>query len=59
MAPREGLARRLVSAPGQKFSYDNTVVTLTTAVVDKVAGMPLAVYARQELGEPLGFKEPV
>lgn len=58
LAPREGWARRLVADPGQKFAYDNSVVTITTAVVEKVAGMPLADYARQELGVPLAFKEP-
>ncbi|ROZ78888.1 serine hydrolase [Ramlibacter sp. WS9] len=58
LAPREGWARRLVADPGQKFAYDNSVVTLTTAVVEKVAGMPFADYARQELGVPLGIKEP-
>jgi CubicO group peptidase (beta-lactamase class C family) len=58
LAPREGWARRLVADPGQKFAYDNSVVTLTTAVVAKVAGMPFSVYARQELVGPLGFKEP-
>lgn len=58
LAPREGWARRLVADPGQKFAYDNSVVTLTTAVVEKVAGMPFADYARQEVVTPLAFKEP-
>jgi CubicO group peptidase (beta-lactamase class C family) len=58
LAPREGWARRLVAEPGQTFAYDNSVVAITTALIEKVAGMPLPDYARQELVAPLGLREP-
>jgi CubicO group peptidase (beta-lactamase class C family) len=34
-------------------------VGITAAVIEKAVGMPFADYARQQLAEPLAFKEPV
>ena len=55
---RDAWARPLAHAPGQAFAYDNSVVALLGAVVEKAAGMPLADYARQHLVQPLALAEP-
>lgn len=55
---RDAWARPLASDPGQTFAYDNSVVPLLTAVLEKTTGMPLANYARQQLVEPLAMAEP-
>lgn len=56
--PAETWARPLRSAPGEKFAYDNAIIPMVTALLEKAAGMPLADYARQELVAPLGLGEP-
>jgi CubicO group peptidase (beta-lactamase class C family) len=56
--PADAWARPLRNAPGQQFAYDNAIVPMLTAVLEKAAGMPLADYARQELVTPLAFDEP-
>lgn len=58
LAPRQAWARALAAAPGEKFAYDNSIVLLLTAVVEKATGMPFAEYAREQLIAPLSFKEP-
>lgn len=58
LAPAQAWARPLVAAPGERFAYDNALVPLLGAVLERVAGMPLADFARRELVEPLGMAEP-
>lgn len=58
LRPRDAWARPLASDPGQAFAYDNSVVPLLVAVLEKATGMPLADYARLQLVGPLGFAEP-
>lgn len=58
LPPRDAWARALASDPGRSFAYDNSVVPLLSAVLQKASGMPLAEYARQQLLAPLGFAEP-
>jgi CubicO group peptidase (beta-lactamase class C family) len=48
----------LRSAPGTAFAYDNALIPVLTAVLEKATGMPLADYARQQLVTPLMFEEP-
>lgn len=55
---RQAWARPLGSEPGQTFAYDNSVVPLLTAVLEKATGMPLPEYARQQLVGPLQMAEP-
>jgi CubicO group peptidase (beta-lactamase class C family) len=57
-APERAWARPLRSEPGQSFAYDNSVVNLVTAVLEKVTGRPLGDYAREQLVQPLGMNEP-
>ncbi|MDP3759262.1 MAG: serine hydrolase [Ramlibacter sp.] len=56
--PAEAWARPLRTAPGEKFAYDNALIPMVVAVLEKAAGMPLADYARQEIVGPLGLQEP-
>jgi CubicO group peptidase (beta-lactamase class C family) len=58
MTAAQAWARPLSSAPGTRFGYDNATVTLLGAILEKASGMPLPVYARQNLVEPLGMAEP-
>jgi CubicO group peptidase (beta-lactamase class C family) len=58
LPPNRGWARPLVAAPGERFAYDNAVVNLVAALVQRVAGMPLPDFARRELVQPLGLAEP-
>lgn len=58
LRPKEALARPLAHAPGAAFAYDNSVVPLLGAVLERATGMPLADYARRHLVEPLGMAEP-
>lgn len=51
-------ARPLRSEPGRSFAYDNSVVLMLMAVIEKVTGRPLADYAREQLVEPLGMAAP-
>jgi CubicO group peptidase (beta-lactamase class C family) len=46
--PADAWARPLRSAPGQAFAYDNAIIPMLTAVIEKAAGIPLADYARQD-----------
>lgn len=56
--PAQAWQRRFVAQPGQKFAYDNAVMSVLGAVIEKAAGMPLPDYARRELLAPLGMAEP-
>jgi len=51
---REAWARPLRAAPGQSFAYDNAMVPLLVAILEKATGSPVADYARRELAQPLG-----
>jgi CubicO group peptidase (beta-lactamase class C family) len=55
---RYAWSRTLAAAPGEKFAYDNSIVPLLSAVLEKATGMPLADYARLHLVGPLAFAEP-
>lgn len=57
-APAQAWARPLRSQPGQSFAYDNSIVNLVTAVLEKVTARPLGDYAREQLVQPLGMNEP-
>lgn len=56
--PAEAWARPLRSTPGEKFAYDNALIPMVTAVLEKATGKPLAEFARQEIVTPLGMQEP-
>lgn len=56
--PQDAWARSLDSAPGQRFAYDNALVPMLAAVLEKATAMPLADYARRELVAPLAMQEP-
>lgn len=58
LAPAQAWARPLRSAPGESFAYDNSIVNLVTAVVEKASGRRLRDYAREALVQPLGMAEP-
>lgn len=51
-------ARPLRHAPGESFAYDNAVMPLLSALLEKVTGMPLADYAREQLTQPLAISAP-
>ena len=54
MPAREAWARPLAAAPGQRFAYDNAMVSVLSALLAKATGTPVVDYARRELAEPLG-----
>jgi CubicO group peptidase (beta-lactamase class C family) len=56
--PADAWARRMRSAPGARFAYDNAIIPMIVAVLERATGMPLADYARRELVVPLGLQEP-
>ncbi|WP_296925293.1 serine hydrolase [Polaromonas sp.] len=56
--PPETWARPLRSAPGAAFAYDNALIPVLSAVLERATGMPLADYARQQLVTPLMLAEP-
>jgi CubicO group peptidase (beta-lactamase class C family) len=58
MPPAQAWARPLVAAPGERFDYDNALVTFTVALLEAATGMPLPDYARKNLVEPLAMAEP-
>ncbi len=53
---REAWARPLRAAPGQVFGYDNAMVPVLSAILEKVSGVPVLDYARRELATPLGIE---
>ncbi|RJG08425.1 serine hydrolase [Massilia cavernae] len=48
--------RVLNFSPGQEHLYSNTGYTLLAAVVQRVAGKPLAAFAKERIFDPLGMK---
>ncbi|TWO64979.1 serine hydrolase [Caenimonas sedimenti] len=58
LPPAQGWARPLIAAPGERFAYDNAIVVLLGALLERATSMPLADYARRHLVEPLGMAEP-
>lgn len=58
LRPPEAWARPMRGAPGETFAYDNALIPMIAAVLEKVAGMPVADYARTELVGPLAMVEP-
>lgn len=59
MPPVQGWARPLAAAPGERFAYDNAIVVLLPAVIERVTGLPLPEYARRHLVEPMAMAEPL
>jgi CubicO group peptidase (beta-lactamase class C family) len=55
LRPRDAWARPLRAAPGQAFAYDNSLVPMLAAIVEKATGSPIADFARRELATPLGM----
>jgi CubicO group peptidase (beta-lactamase class C family) len=58
LSPRDAWARPLAHEPGQAFAYDNSVVPMLMAILQKATGQPVADYARQHLVEPLAMENP-
>jgi CubicO group peptidase (beta-lactamase class C family) len=58
LSPRDAWARPLAHEPGQAFAYDNSVVPMLMAILQKTTGQPVADYARQHLVEPLAMENP-
>jgi CubicO group peptidase (beta-lactamase class C family) len=58
LRPAQAWARPLASAPGETFDYDNSLIPMLGAVLEKITGMPLPDYARRQLGAPLEMAEP-
>lgn len=56
--PAVGWARRLRYAPGEKFGYDNALIPMLTAVLEKAVGMTVPDFARVQLVAPMGMVEP-
>ena len=55
LKPRDAWARPLRAAPGQVFAYDNSLVPMLAAIVEKASGSTIADFARRELATPLGM----
>jgi CubicO group peptidase (beta-lactamase class C family) len=49
MPPATAWSRPMAAAPGERFAYDNPVIAILVAILDKVTGMPAQDYARQQL----------
>ena len=58
MLPPQAWSRPMRSVPGEKFAYDNALVPMLVAVLEKATGMPIADYARMHLVAPLELAEP-
>ncbi len=56
-ALRRILDERLESPPGETFIYSDLNFILLGAIVERVSGRPLDVFARERLFEPLGMRE--
>jgi CubicO group peptidase (beta-lactamase class C family) len=48
-------ALRVVKKPGSEFSYNNEATQLLSGIVNIAAGMPLDVYVKKKLFDPLGI----
>jgi CubicO group peptidase (beta-lactamase class C family) len=51
---RDTLERKLDFAPGERFAYSNVGYCILGRVVERVAGMPYEVYARERVLAPAG-----
>jgi CubicO group peptidase (beta-lactamase class C family) len=51
---RDTLERKLDSTPGERFAYSNVGYCILGRVVERVAGMPYEVYARERVLAPAG-----
>lgn len=49
MPPPTAWARPLAAAAGERFAYDNPVIGMLVAILEKATGMPGQDYARQQL----------
>jgi CubicO group peptidase (beta-lactamase class C family) len=58
LAPAQAWARQVRDSPGEVFAYDNSLVNLVTAALEKATGRSVADYAREQLVQPLGMIEP-
>jgi CubicO group peptidase (beta-lactamase class C family) len=58
LPPAQAWERPLATAPGAKFAYDNSIIPMLGAVLERATGMPLPEYARRFLVEPLGMMNP-
>ena len=58
LAPAQAWARQLRASPGEVFAYDNSMINLVTAALEKATGRSIADYAREQLVQPLGMIEP-
>ena len=58
LPPAQGWARPLRAAPGEQFSYDNSLMPLLSAALEQAVGMPLPDFARQHVVGPMGLAEP-
>jgi CubicO group peptidase (beta-lactamase class C family) len=56
-AVRRILDSKLVSAPGEKWSYSNTGYTLLTVVIEKVSGKPYEAFLGEHLLDPAGMAD--
>lgn len=56
--PATAWGRPLAAAPGEKFAYDNALIPMMTAVLEKAVGMPVAEFNRLNLVEPLQAAPP-
>jgi CubicO group peptidase (beta-lactamase class C family) len=57
MPPATAWARPLAAAPGERFAYDNPIISMLVPVLETITGMPAADYARQHLVAPLGMSD--
>jgi CubicO group peptidase (beta-lactamase class C family) len=58
LAPAQAWARQLRASPGEVFAYDNSMINLVTAALEKATGRSIADDAREQLVQPLGMIEP-
>jgi CubicO group peptidase (beta-lactamase class C family) len=58
LPPAQAWARPLRGQPGQSFGYDNSIVNLVVAILERVTARRVADYAREHLVGPLAMAEP-
>ena len=58
LAPAQAWARQFRASPGEVFAYDNSMINLVTAALEKATGRSIADDAREQLVQPLGMIEP-
>lgn len=57
-APAMAWARPLRAEPGQRFSYDNSVPEMVSAILERVTEQPMEDLVREQLVAPLAMREP-